>query len=165
MPLNVHYILHIEHCTLLMAYLYCILQSYHFTLTTFKICLFWTQHLNSNMYLETYMRQCEIKVIKLCQVRIKLIALGWYWVTMMMIMIMMMIMMMMMMALNLHWLIYLAQHLILQIYTLFFQLFVHEKLLRLCIMSLTSCQVYLCNVRFHTAQVWPGANTTLLVSC
>ena len=31
--------------------------------------------------LRTYMRHCKIQVIKLCQVRIKLIALGWYWVT------------------------------------------------------------------------------------
>ena len=29
-----------------------------------------------------YLRQCEIKVIKLYQVRTKLIALSWYWVTM-----------------------------------------------------------------------------------
>ena len=29
-----------------------------------------------------YMRHFEILVIKLCQVKIKLIALGWYWVTM-----------------------------------------------------------------------------------
>ena len=28
------------------------------------------------------MRQCEIKDIKLCQVRTKIIAPGWYWVTM-----------------------------------------------------------------------------------
>ena len=30
----------------------------------------------------SYRRQCEIKDIKLCQVRTKIIALGWYWVTM-----------------------------------------------------------------------------------
>ena len=40
------------------------------------------QSQTTRQWIYVYMRQCEFKDIKLCQVKIKLIALGWYWVTM-----------------------------------------------------------------------------------
>ena len=48
---HVHFILHIEYCTLHATCLYCILKMYNFTLQTSKICLGWFQDLHGEMYL------------------------------------------------------------------------------------------------------------------
>ena len=49
---HVHFILHIEHCTLHTTCLYWILQMYCFTLQTSKTCLSWSQDLHGEMYLD-----------------------------------------------------------------------------------------------------------------
>ena len=51
---HLHFILHIKHCTLHIMCLYCILQSYHFTLQASKISLSRSQDLRGKIYLDTF---------------------------------------------------------------------------------------------------------------
>ena len=58
---HLNIILYIEHCTLHITCLYCILQRYHLKLQTSKICLSWSQDFHGEMYLDAYILTKKIQ--------------------------------------------------------------------------------------------------------
>ena len=83
---HVHFILHIEHLTLHITCLYCILQMYHFILKTLKKkCQSWFQDLHGKVYLDIlptkrkYPQLCMFSQVGILNPQLRIFQHIWAW--------------------------------------------------------------------------------------